>query len=155
MIPAVLLLLEGSVADVRQEKIGLDYAVHHGLLIVSLARDPVVALAVVTAGLARAVLVALEPMDGRLADLVTTVTVIFARHRNPIASRRDAMGDHQAEIIRGALARVGGDVVLVAYVLGLSVAEVKRVASAGGSDASSPARADASRGSTRRLRIVR
>lgn len=127
MTRTVLLLADVELDDVRQERVALRYADAHGLDVVSFARrDPAAAVAVVRLGAAAVVLMPLEPRG--LTELESDVHAVggrmaFAR----AASRRVVAEDATVVLIRTALANSGGDVALVAQLLGLAVDKVAAV----------------------------
>lgn len=130
MMPAVLLLVDVSLGDERQARAALRYAGGHELSIVALAgHDQAAALAAVRAGTAAAVLAALEPPGGVLADLEAALRacggrMVFAR----VSATARALLNTEAALVGTALRNSGGDVELVARLLGLPLERVRALA---------------------------
>lgn len=123
LTPVVLLLADVGLADERQMRFAHGYAVKHELAIVVIAgHHPAAAAASVRVGRAEAVLMPVEPPSGYPAELAD-VTVLCAR---PSAPARAAV-DVEAALIRTAVRNAGGDVGLVARLLGVPVQRVRAI----------------------------
>lgn len=131
VIPAVLLLTDRRIAADRQSRLAWRYAFEHRLAIVALAgHDTAAAVSSVRVGRVRTVLAAVpSPDPAEQAALAAAVevlggAVVYAR----ALERARAALDAESALIVTALANTGGDVELVAKLLGRPVEEVRALA---------------------------
>lgn len=128
---AVLLLIrQTTLDDQRQTAAALGYANAHDLAVVGVTHEPRGAVDMVAAGEAAVLMCAVEPLGtglppwiaARVAECGGQLVIV---RRNSYTAR--AVDTARAEMIRGAVERSGGDVELVARLLGVPLEEVRAV----------------------------
>jgi hypothetical protein len=125
-MPRVVVYIQpGSVGAYRQLRICAEYCAAHGCEIVAVCRshDPASAVTLATTGAVVGILVAFatRARPGDIRELAVAAGVEIRYVRPPVMSRVEALD------VAGIYRRSGGDVQLVARLLGETTQEIRRI----------------------------